>query len=864
MHFQDWFWGVPDNPTLGVTKLHARLITDIVQVEELSSLLQLRIAAEEQYASMLMDLARKPLRPNGFGQDDSLISNIYCSYQKEMQPLSASHKSIADRLSMATIPLKAFIEDARTICFPKKSLIDALVKRFDAALLQTKTLNQIYREKSAQAAAETKKYTSLSVQRDVPETNVMINFGTRSLTSDEFNDFISTMQREIINMDVGSILGAYKDCYLGSDMLKYVETKHHVQESDAMAFLNDLVSNNFIRPISSRFAHFMPSSHYQWKRTSLEIDNELPHRRCIRLAECAEYDYKKSVRAVETLRQSVYIASAEYMDTIQKVLRKRIGTIKTTLTSCAEVENIPVCLIRDIQERLFLFLETLDVDKEIKLFSERDRTGVKPAAPYLFEKYLQGPIDVVFGLELDELHSRSGVRVPPIMRKCFKYISDIQDKAVLEKSKQDPSIQLTQNDSSKNLESWMLPITNLTTVMALRNELDSGKVKESTLRKYPVCTIINVLRIYLMELPNSVCSNDLYEPLKLLYLSKYDDLGTMRFNSLRSLLATMSSAHFHTLTFFISYIRTLVSGIDPADSRITDLSISLGPYILRPEIENSVSVHDKHRGRLVRDLLVHYDDIISADILSATNSAEDLPEGAGSFPKSPTALDSEGEEDVFDLIVTPESSPLDSEKSGKTLHLTSALGTHLKASLVEKRSANALNVNTQNMALNGTPLNLYGQNSASAIQQGQNYDNTGVVGDMFTAAKRVGSSWLYQASDITKIFTTQPVQIPSSSDERSDPSIQLQSLSSVDPGFLSTSVNEKATLGVSSSVGGVPLSWPYYIRDDSPFVTADVKAPITRAEITSPSSKLFDIVLSDESDVEIYNKPPAILTTPFI
>ncbi|KAH6572429.1 hypothetical protein BASA60_006642, partial [Batrachochytrium salamandrivorans] len=200
MHFQDWFWGVPDNPTLGVTKLHARLITDIVQVEELSSLLQLRIAAEEQYASMLMDLARKPLRPNGFGQDDSLISNIYCSYQKEMQPLSASHKSIADRLSMATIPLKAFIEDARTICFPKKSLIDALVKRFDAALLQTKTLNQIYREKSAQAAAETKKYTSLSVQRDVPETNVMINFGTRSLTSDEFNDFISTMQREIINM----------------------------------------------------------------------------------------------------------------------------------------------------------------------------------------------------------------------------------------------------------------------------------------------------------------------------------------------------------------------------------------------------------------------------------------------------------------------------------------------------------------------------------------------------------------------------------------------------------------------------------------------------------------------------------------
>ncbi|KAJ1332895.1 hypothetical protein BSLG_008522 [Batrachochytrium salamandrivorans] len=809
MHFQDWFWGVPDNPTLGVTKLHARLITDIVQVEELSSLLQLRIAAEEQYASMLMDLARKPLRPNGFGQDDSLISNIYCSYQKEMQPLSASHKSIADRLSMATIPLKAFIEDARTICFPKKSLIDALVKRFDAALLQTKTLNQIYREKSAQAAAETKKYTSLSVQRDVPETNVMINFGTRSLTSDEFNDFISTMQREIINMDVGSILGAYKDCYLGSDMLKYVETKHHVQESDAMAFLNDLVSNNFIRPISSRFAHFMPSSHYQWKRTSLEIDNELPHRRCIRLAECAEYDYKKSVRAVETLRQSVYIASAEYMDTIQKVLRKRIGTIKTTLTSCAEVENIPVCLIRDIQERLFLFLETLDVDKEIKLFSERDRTGVKPAAPYLFEKYLQGPIDVVFGLE-------------------------------------------------------MLPITNLTTVMALRNELDSGKVKESTLRKYPVCTIINVLRIYLMELPNSVCSNDLYEPLKLLYLSKYDDLGTMRFNSLRSLLATMSSAHFHTLTFFISYIRTLVSGIDPADSRITDLSISLGPYILRPEIENSVSVHDKHRGRLVRDLLVHYDDIISADILSATNSAEDLPEGAGSFPKSPTALDSEGEEDVFDLIVTPESSPLDSEKSGKTLHLTSALGTHLKASLVEKRSANALNVNTQNMALNGTPLNLYGQNSASAIQQGQNYDNTGVVGDMFTAAKRVGSSWLYQASDITKIFTTQPVQIPSSSDERSDPSIQLQSLSSVDPGFLSTSVNEKATLGVSSSVGGVPLSWPYYIRDDSPFVTADVKAPITRAEITSPSSKLFDIVLSDESDVEIYNKPPAILTTPFI
>ncbi|XJO78482.1 hypothetical protein BDV3_002917 [Batrachochytrium dendrobatidis] len=851
MHFQDWFWGVPDNPILGVSKLHARLVADIVQVEELLSFFQQRIAAEEYYANRLADLARKPLRPDGFGQDDSLIANIFCTYQQEMHSLSNSHQDVASKISKVLLPLKQFNEDARKICFPKMDSIDALAKQYHAALAQVQTLRQLYKQKSIEAAEKTTRFNESPICGDMPVMEIMINVGLRSLTVSEFNDFIAEIQRDVKCTDVGSILGAYKSCYLGTDMLHYVKTKCRLDENDALAFFNDLHSSGFIRAINGRFATFVPSLNYQWKRSVYEVTNEVPHRKAIREAEKSEREYKKSIMQVETLRQSLDILSAEFMDIIQKILSERIRTIKDVLSTCAETEKIPVHIIRGIQERLFLFLETLDADKETQVLAERDRTGVRPSIPHLFERYLQGPNDVIFGLDLDVLHSKSGYRVPAILRKSFKFLDDISETTIEAQSPENSSALSPKKQPHKHLEFWLLPIQNLGSVIALRNELNSGKVRAKTLRKYPPSAIIGAIRIYLMELPSSVCSHDLYEPLKLLYLSKSEDVGIMRLNSLRSLLATMSSAHFHTLSFLIIRIRSLISDLDPLDSRITDLAIALGPYFLRPEVENSVSVHDKHRGRLLRDLLVHYDDIISVDILSTANSAEDLPDGVGMTAKSPNELDSDGDDEEEQQLISPTLSSADSEKNRK-LSMFSASGSSFKASLIAKRSETRLSIDIQPKQTNSTPNLMDASRNLNRASAGQ--DGNGVVGDMFSAAKRVGSSWFTQASDVSQIFiapSSQPISAVSSvSQLQSTTSTQLPGNADLKP--LNNDSNTTTDADVFQTVFSDALG------------TDLCTAPKAVSNHSGHSTvKFSDIILSDESDIEVYGKTSNVPTAPF-
>eukprot|EP00842_Homolaphlyctis_polyrhiza_P004470 jgi/Hompol1/5023/HPOL_004128-RA len=597
---------------------------------------------EEQYALRLVELGRKQPRSDGFGQDDSLIANIFSTYKTEMATLASSHQTIVERLAAALTPLQKFVDDTRRLCLPKKDFIDTHAKKLDACLAQLAQLAQSYNEKSALAAAEAKNFENSPEADEMPVMDVMVNMGSRALTVDDFNDFIARMQREVESVDVRSLLGTYKDCYAGDDLAKYIKAKFKMPDDEVMDFLNDLMNNGFIKPVSGRFSHFIPTLQYQWKRMSLEVEHELVHRKAAREAERAEFDYKKAIRTAETTRQLLNTASADYMNIVQSVLLERIRTVKDVLLTCIELEKAPSIAIRSIQDRVIVFLETLEPEKEIQVLVERDRTGVRPVPPILFRAYGSRHSENIFGLSLDALTAQTGFRVPSLLRKCIKYVSDVFEQAANESEKPGITAQTLQ------LDAWLAPISNLEVAYALRNSLDSGKIRRKVLRKYSPETIVGVIKMYLMELPSSVCSDDSYEPLKLLYLSKSEDVSTMRFNSLRSLLATMSSSHFHTLAFIAAHWRSLVSGLDPKDPKITDFSVALGPYLLRPRVENSVSVHDKHRARLVRDLLVHYDDIISSDILSPTNSAEDIPEDSRLLTKSPVALDSDDESSAED------------------------------------------------------------------------------------------------------------------------------------------------------------------------------------------------------------------------
>ena len=180
------------------------------------------------------------------------------------------------------------------------------------------------------------------------------------------------------------MLGSYKDCYEGKDLFNFVVSKLQLPPDNATKFLNDLCSMNYIRPISGRSPVFSTSSQYQWKQLAFEVANEAPYKKALREAEKAEFDHLRAMRSIESVRQSLESACADYMFIMQTVVYEHIRIIKDSLIACVELEKLPIKIIQDVHKNLALFLESLDPDKETQVFVEQYRTGVRPLQPYVF------------------------------------------------------------------------------------------------------------------------------------------------------------------------------------------------------------------------------------------------------------------------------------------------------------------------------------------------------------------------------------------------------------------------------------------------------------------------------------------------
>ncbi|KAI8929476.1 hypothetical protein BC831DRAFT_443776 [Entophlyctis helioformis] len=867
MRFTEWFWGTSVDPTLGIRKLHTRLLTDVAQVEELVALITQRIAIEESYASKLGEVARKPLRPDGFGQDESLMTSIFTTYRTEMAHLAGAHKNLADLLQQVLGPLQRFLEDARRICFPKKDAIDNYAKSLDAARVHLAQIHQSYMEKCQTAILELKLYDNSPSRSDLPPTlDVLINMGPKAFTVDEFNDFITRMQWDIECKDIPSLLGAYKDCYSSDDIVRYVKKRLQITNIESERFISDLVANNFIKAVSTRPVL------YQWKRTVFDVQHELPHKRAAREATRAEFEYRKAVKSAESVRQSLDVACADYMRIMQAVLYERLRTVKDALVSCVEVEKVPVPVIRSIQERVLVFLETLDADKEIQLLVERDRTGVRPTMPHVFVDFHKGPSQAIYGIELDLLSSRTGCRVPPLMRKCLKYVGDVYTEQVKESKKSEPTAKMLE------LDAWLQPIDELGTMHLLRNELNTGFVRRKTLRKYPPEIIIGAMKVFLMELPTSVCSEDVYEPLKLLYLSKADDVGGMRLNSLRNLLATMSSAHFHTLAFLVEHLHGLIAGLDASDPKVADLSTQLGPYLLRPKTETAVSVLDKHRARLVRDLLLHYEELISPDLLSPSNSNEDLPDDVN--PRSPTDLD--GSDLDADLDEDAESHPWNQPLSIRNRLSVSTVTSSHAGSDVNTSPPGAdtqpqLRRPQSSSSFMASYLRGQQQQPAATQQQPQTSPTAAGGGATEAVSRRVSSSWFLQAPDLKSMFGTatassQPPNVtasassaagvsPISAGSAASPSDQRVSRSGSlmmeEHGDLVEFETKTATAARRTSSLSLSTSSRVDVPKRSSTIGGAFGSGVGSTTHAETTTSLFEAVLSDESDIEVFGGRPS-------
>ncbi|KAJ3275617.1 hypothetical protein HDV01_007620 [Terramyces sp. JEL0728] len=556
-------------------KLHGLVLRDSIQTEELIAFIKQRIQIEELYCKSLCDLKAKGLGSNGFANSDRITAVVFLKYKSEMGTIANGHQLMIEKLQTAIPSLEKYLGECRSSLTPRAESIHHGWKKHEKILTETLRLEAIALKRFAELENE------LDNHREPLEQQRNVIIANRALDVDYFNDLLSELQNQVNSEDIWRILGNLKDCYNGEELFKYLKLKGW-SVMEVKEFLNYLVQEGFLKACTGRALPFSTLLFYQWKRSAIEVQNEPLYKKLKREATRAAFESNKAARQLESLRATLDLQMSEYIQIAIPLLAEHVKLVKSTIAFCVDTEKIPGnSMGNDIQ----VFLESLDPEKEIKSIVDNEKTGVKPIPTFVPKSFPPIPSKKVFGVPLVETK-----RIPKIIRKCLSYLEDIFN--------QTPSAHL--------------------------EILNNGSFNRNDLRKFPPEIIVAVLKQYLLELPVSLCSDELYEPLKILYLSKTDD-SKSRLNSVRNMIATLPTCHFQTLTYFINYLNSLIINLDQNDIRITQLSNSLGSYILRPKVENSLTILDKHPQRLVKDLIMHCNELVVSDVTpcNSPESSED-------------------------------------------------------------------------------------------------------------------------------------------------------------------------------------------------------------------------------------------------
>ena len=124
---------------------------------------------------------------------------------------------------------------------------------------------------------------------------------------------------------------------------------------------------------------------------------------------------------------------------------------------------------------------------------------------------------------------------------------------------------------------------------------------------------------------DSLVSSQVYEIIKTIYSSPDSSTSAeTRISVLQNTLGQLRLANIATLDALTTHFTRLIDLTSADEAYISALATNLSPCVLRPRTDNSLTMHEKHAYRLIRDLFAHKEAIFGelkrASALSHTPS----------------------------------------------------------------------------------------------------------------------------------------------------------------------------------------------------------------------------------------------------
>ncbi|KAI9494300.1 hypothetical protein BDB00DRAFT_928401 [Zychaea mexicana] len=482
----------------------------------------------------------------------------------------------------------------------------------------------------------------------------MILIGNQRMSRTELNALVERMRSEIRVGDYRvPILGKYQNTSTGEDISVWLQhTMPQCKDSPAMA---DVVAQQLIHPlgvlrlVGQRGNKFAPSpqSYYQWQQLPQQqqhhhhqqqqqqqnnndegsastsnygfgfferiggqpVPGEEVYKRAQREATLADETYRAAVKRIDQMRMVVEQALFAHFAEMEQVELKRLAVLKQAIASFSLCLSEMLPGDKAIVEEMLVYQESLKPEQDIQYIVQQYCVSGFSPKPILYDNQNHGVAhDQIFGVSLDDLGKMTDDKVPKFARCLLEAIELKASETLDEKEKH-------------QLWSTRLPLDRIHAICADLN-IPSSQITTELLQQYEPMTLVAILRLYLLELPECLMTFEFYDAVQALYattsdVEQEDEDTTLRLPSLSNLIATLPGTHFATLRLLSSHIHKAVQQDD-----IQLVSRSLGPVILRPRIESLLTMTSPMPTQFARDLLRHHDVVFSEATLKSHTESE--------------------------------------------------------------------------------------------------------------------------------------------------------------------------------------------------------------------------------------------------
>lgn len=398
------------------------------------------------------------------------------------------------------------------------------------------------------------------------------------------------------------ILGTYRNVSTGSSITQWLlDNIPDFTIAKAELFGQDLITNGFIRSIGTMGTKtFINSSQYfyQWKPIVFEITDvedgseefditrkttntsqfseyfedmkeamgvktiDINDRTQLAklIGEVSNYDEQYYSQAVELdkLRCEFEEFIMDHLTFMQKCELDRLKAIKkVTFDFIASFSN-KISTMKHLSDELLVLEETIHPVNDLKFLIENYATGRFKPQVILYDNYYDSNIRQTFGVDLS-VKSRLDKKVVPILIQC---ILSHMDKVYPEISNDDERINL-----------WTKPV-QLSTIHKLRfqlNDVHNPAFINDILQKSHPIIITNVLKLYFLELPDSIIPSSYYDVIQLLYANYpfNDETKTdARINGVQNVLVDLPNCNLATLDAILTHLKRLINIIGTKDNEL--------------------------------------------------------------------------------------------------------------------------------------------------------------------------------------------------------------------------------------------------------------------------------------------------------